>query len=295
MLVRRKSSLLPASAALLVAGALGGYLWVGSRLSAPALRPVTPPPAYLNAESVEIPSESGTVLSAWFAAPEHPKAAVLLLHGVAGNRVDMLPRAEVLWRAGYAVLLPDLQAHGESDGKAITFGYLESLDAIAAVDYLHERLPDLPVAGVGVSLGGAAFLLASGSLTIEALIVESVYPTIEAAVSNRISHLVGPLSTVLTPALLGQLRPRLGFWPSALRPIDHIGSIGCPVLVVSGGLDRHTTQAETRRLLAAASEPKQLWLVPRAEHEDLYRFAPEAWETTALEFFREHLNLTPPA
>jgi len=270
--------------------ALAIYLYVGSRLAAPALRPVGPPPTALDAESVHIPSQSGTILAAWFATPEHPQAAIVLLHGIGGNRVDMLPRAELLWRSGYAVLLPDLQAHGESPGGAITFGYLESRDAVAVVDYLHQRLPGLPVGGVGVSLGGAAFLLASGSLDIDALVVESVYPTIEEAVDNRIDHVVGPLSRVLTPALLAQLRPRLGFWPSALRPIDHIGAIGCPVLVVSGGLDPHTTQAETRRLFAAAHEPKQLWLVPRAEHEDLYRFAPKVWEATVLTFFGKHLD-----
>lgn len=111
--------------ALLLAAiaAIAVYLSVGSRLSAPALRPVGPPPASLHAETVHIPSESR--------------------------------------------------------------------DAVAAVDYLHQRLPGLPVGGVGTSLGGAAFLLAADSLVIDALVVESVYPTIEEAVSNRIDRLPG--------------------------------------------------------------------------------------------------------
>ncbi len=214
----------------------------------------------------------------------------------------MLPRAELLWRAGYAILLPDLQAHGESPGEAITFGHLESRDAVASIAYLRRRIPGLPVAGLGASLGGAAFLLAPGGPQVDALILESVYPTIEEAVSNRIAIRLGPLSKPLTPLLLAQLGPRLGLDPGDLRPIDHIGTLRCPVLLLSGTEDLHTPRAETERLYAAASEPKQLWLVPGAAHQDLLRFSPEAYSQKILSFLDEHLlprrpgvsNPTPP-
>jgi alpha/beta superfamily hydrolase len=55
----------------------------------------------------------------------------------------MLPRAELLWRAGYVVLMPDLQAHGQSTGDRISFGYLEARDAQACLRYLRERFPGL--------------------------------------------------------------------------------------------------------------------------------------------------------
>lgn len=51
----------------------------------------------------------------------------------------MLDRARFLSAAGFAVLLFDFQAHGESPGEHITFGYLESRDAQAAVEFLRTQ------------------------------------------------------------------------------------------------------------------------------------------------------------
>ncbi len=270
-------------------GAAATYWRFGSLLAAPAHRSISPPPPFLSAENVSITSTSGSELAAWYSTPEDPKAAVVLLHCVRCSRTDMLPRAELLWRNGFAILLPDLQAHGESPGKAITFGYLESKDAVASVRYLRQRHPDLPIGAVGVSLGGAALTLAAESIQVDALVLEAVYPTIEEAVANRIAIRLGLLSKILAPALLLQLGPRLGISPNDLRPVDHIASVSCPVLVAAGALDRHTTEVETRRLFAAAPTPKRLWVVPGAAHQDLLRFDPEGYASTVLAFLNEHL------
>lgn len=277
-------------AALAFFGALGlvAYIWVGSVLMAPAFRPAPEAPSHLGAQSVEIGSTSGSTLSAWLASPPKPRGAVVLLHCVRCARSDMLGRAELLWNAGYAVLLPDLQAHGESTGDAITFGHLESRDALASVEFVRSRFPNLPVVGIGTSLGGAAFLLASDSIGLDALVLESVYPTIEEAVDNRIDIRLGWLSKVMAPLLMLQLEPRLGVSTADLRPIDHIGSVGCPVLVAAGTEDRHTRLAETQRFFAAAREPKELWLVEGAAHVDLLRFDPEGYATTVLGFLERH-------
>ena len=41
-----------------------------------------------------------------------------------------------------------------------------------------------------------------------------------------------------------------------LRPIDHVGSLGAPVLILSGTLDQHTTIDEARAIFAAAQPPE---------------------------------------
>jgi alpha-beta hydrolase superfamily lysophospholipase len=86
---------------------------VGSVLVARSDRRVLPPPAYLQGESVTLASLSGEQLAAWVFVPRSPRAAVVVLHGVRANRSDMIGRAEMLWNAGFAVLTPDLQAHGD--------------------------------------------------------------------------------------------------------------------------------------------------------------------------------------
>jgi fermentation-respiration switch protein FrsA (DUF1100 family) len=100
---------------------------------------------------------------------------------------------------------------------------------------------------------------------------------------------VGPLSAILTPALLWQLTPRLGITTNDLRPIDHIASVNCPVLVAAGDLDRRTTLDETKQLFAAAIEPQELVIFSGAAHVDLLAYSPEQYTSAVLSFLDQHL------
>ena len=140
------------------------------------------------------------------------------------------------------------------------------------------------MAAVGTSLGGAAAILAEPPLPLRAMVLESVYPTIEEGTANRLRIRFGPLGPPLAPLLLAQLRPRLGISPAGLRPIDRIGRVQCPVFILSGTRDEHTTADETRALFARAGEPKLLWLMPGAAHVDLHQFAAREYERRVLGF-----------
>ena len=266
--------------------------WIGGALVAPANCVVGPPPGDLPVESFTLPSKSGSTVAAWYVPHEKARATAILLHPIRGNRRSMLTRAKLFYHAGYSVLLIDLQAHGESPGEHITVGHLERHDVAAAVDFVRNKTPDHAIVVVGRSLGGAAALLGS-PLGIDALVLESVYPTIEEAVDNRIRMRLGSLSNVITPLLVWQLPLRLGISPDKLRPIDHMASIGCPVLVMAGDQDRHTTSAETRRMFEAAKEPKELVFFEGAGHEDLLAYDPHQYGTAVLGFLARHLNTKP--
>jgi fermentation-respiration switch protein FrsA (DUF1100 family) len=241
-------------------------------------------------EEVTFASASGSTIHGWLAQGRANAGAIVLLHGVRSNRRQLVPRARFLWRAGHSVLLIDLQAHGASPGRHITFGYLESRDARAAIRYLHSRLPAERLGAIGISLGGAAILVGPQPVGLDAVVLESVYPTLPEAVEDRIRLRLGPLAAPLTQILLWQVRPRLGFSPSALRPIDGIGRLGAPLLLAAGAADRQTTLAESMRLFAAARAPKELWIVPGAAHVDLCDHAGAEYERRILGFFGRYLR-----
>lgn len=263
--------------------------WITGKLVSPAPGHIGRCPSGLVAQTVSIGSDSGSSLSGWYISGAPEKGTVVLLHAIRGSRLQMVDRARLLNQHGYSVLLIDLQAHGESPGEHITAGHLERLDARAAVRFAGERKPKRPVAVIGVSLGGAAAVLAS-PLGIDAAILESVYPTIDEAIDNRVRMRLGRFAPVATQLLLLQLKPRLGISPSLLRPIEHINQIGCPVLVMSGRDDRHTTVAETKRLFRSASKPRQLAIIEGAAHVDLCAFNPTLYADLALSFLSEHLD-----
>ena len=279
--------------ALGIAAAFLVSWWVGARLVAPTPRAIGAPPADLHAETVSIPSRSGSILGAWYVPGEPGKATIVLLHPIRGSRLSMIDRARLLHRVGYSVLLVDLQAHGESPGQHITAGHLERWDAQAAVDYARSRNPNERVGIVGVSLGGAAALLAT-PIDVDAMVLESVYPTIDEAIDNRVRMRLGPLAPIASRLLLLQMKLRLDASPKQLRPIDHIEQVRCPVLVMGGDRDRHTTLAETEHLFDSAAEPKQLAIFAGASHQDLQHFAPEEYEEVVVGFLAEYLDADSP-
>ena len=138
-------------------------------------------------------------------------------------------------------------------------------------------------------MGGAAALLAFPPLDANAIVIEMVYPTINQAISNRLTMKLGNWASVLTPLLSWQLQPRLGISAQELRPIDKVGNIRVPKLFIVGEADQHTTLEESRQLFNAAAEPKEWWLVSGAKHVDLHSIAKEAYEQRVLDFFGRNL------
>jgi alpha-beta hydrolase superfamily lysophospholipase len=277
--------LLIAAVMLALLGGLAAW-WVGSRLVAPVPRAV-PLPADFPARALTIP---GTRTAAWWLDRGAGTPAVLLLHSIRADRSSMLPRARLLVRHGFSVGLVDLQAHGETPGSAITFGWRESADVRAALAWVRREAPGRRVGVVGCSLGGAALLLAPQPAGFDAVVLEAVYPRLGRAIENRVRIRLGGLAPLLTPLLLVQLGPRLDVRPADLEPIRSIGRLGAPVLVLAGSQDRHTTAAETEELFRAAAEPKRLWLVAGARHQDLQAYDPAGYEAQVVGFLREHLG-----
>jgi fermentation-respiration switch protein FrsA (DUF1100 family) len=283
-----------AGAILLIAGVIA----VGLFLSAPARAIVGAAPADLPVEAISIASGSGATLRGWFVPGRPGAGAVVLLHGVHANRLAMLRRARLFNAEGFAVLLFDFQAHGESTGARITFGYREGQDAASAVAYLRERLPGERIGAVGSSLGGAAALLAPKPLDVDALVLESVYADIRMATEHRIIATLAPIIGSAAPFISGPIAwlfellvpPFLGASAADLRPIDRIANVRAPILVAGGMLDDRTSIVETRMLFARANEPKRLWVVPRARHVDLEGFAPEEYRSHVLAFMVETLR-----
>jgi dipeptidyl aminopeptidase/acylaminoacyl peptidase len=67
---------------------------------------------------VSITADDGATLRGWSMRPLRANGdAVILLHGHTDNRAGMLGNADLLLGHGFAVLLPDARAHGESGGK----------------------------------------------------------------------------------------------------------------------------------------------------------------------------------
>lgn len=267
-----------------------GVWGAGAILSLPAARKIENLPGGFAVEPVAFASQSGATLRGWFIPGQPGAGIVILMHGYRGDRSQMAGRVPFLVQAEYGVLLFDFQAHGESVGKQITLGYLESLDAQAAVAFIKERYPAEKVGVVGLSLGGAAAVLATPPLPIDALILEMVYPDIHRATANRLARYMGNWARPFTPLLTWQLKPRLGIDENALRPIARVSVLPVPKLFIAGEKDRHTPLSESAELFAAAQAPKEFWVVPGAPHGDAHQMMASEYEQRVLAFLAKHLR-----
>ncbi|PQO88162.1 alpha/beta hydrolase [Massilia phosphatilytica] len=283
---------LPLAACLIVLAILvlvgAAIVWaIGSKLIAVEPRPVAlAGPGFEDVVLRAAPDQR--VAGSWL--PGRGRGAVLLLHGIHGDRRDMADRARFLNDQGYAVLLIDLPGQGASTASFVTFGLREADGVRAALVELRRRAPGQRIGVIGVSLGAASLVLCRDCPPVDAVVLESMYPTIEEAVANRLRIRLGPVGGPLSALLLWQLPLRLGIRPDALHPIQYVGDVKAPVLIAAGGADLHTTLSETQRLFEAAAQPKALWIVEGAAHVNLHAYAPGEYERRIGAFLAAHLD-----
>lgn len=115
-------------------------------------------------ENVFITSFDGLRLHAKFYAAPDPKAPVqIMFHGYksAAER-DFCGGLREGIDGGFNVLLVDQRAHGESEGKYLTFGVNERFDCLSWANYATERFGrDVKIYLYGISMGAATVLMAS--------------------------------------------------------------------------------------------------------------------------------------
>jgi alpha-beta hydrolase superfamily lysophospholipase len=251
----------------------------------------TPADQGLPCERLECRTADGIRLAGWAASPPLPRATVLLCHGVRNNRGQTLDRTFFLTAAGYRCIAFDHRAHGESEGKRTSFGYHERLDVQAVLELVRQRWPYQPVVALGISMGAAALCYAAPETAgCAALILESLYHDIGSAFANRVGTGYPAWFNRLRRGVAWMTERRLGVRLDQLAPAEHIGNLApAPVLLLTGADDLHAPPEDARRLYDRCRGPRELWLVPRATHGDVFRASGPAYRERVLSFLEHWL------
>ena len=85
---------------------------------------------------------------------------VIMVHGLGGNRMSVLPVAQVFLENGWNVLAYDQRSSGENRAEGNTFGFLEKYDLLDCADMVREWAPDKRLGVWGTSFGGLTSVLA---------------------------------------------------------------------------------------------------------------------------------------
>lgn len=249
-------------------------------------------------EAVTFPASDGLEIGAWFVPPADSscaQATMILVHGLSGNRGELLPEASALAKQGYGTLLLDLRNHGASEGTITTLGTLEVNDIRGAVEFLKTRpeVDDERIGILGFSLGGATAIMAAARIPdIQVVVSESAYMDLRVDVVPIVRALTGGYPPALHPAaVLWFASQETGTDLNTVQPINDLAQIAPrPILFIHGEQDMVVPPADAEAMYAAASEPKELYIVPGADHENFFKVEPVEYEQRLLTFLDTHLK-----
>lgn len=243
---------------------------------------------------VRIQTSDGLTLRGWY-LPSTNCAAIIVAHGLGGNRLGVLPIGEFLAKHGYGVLLIDLRAHGESDGTQYGYGWR---DILAAADFLSQQ-PDVDPARIGAfgsSLGGVAVI--EGAARDERLRAIAA----EGAGAVTLDD-IPPRRTLLEwwflpydYANMAVIQRETGEWDllPMIEAVKRLSPRPLLLIAASGGVyPQNFEQYLNQRFFDAASEPKTLWLIDGVSHTGGYSADPAGFETRVVSFFEAALLTTP--
>ena len=116
-------------------------------------------------EEISIRSHDGLKLVGRYYHTADGAPLVIGFHGYKSTYVaDFSGGSTIAIDQGYNLLLVDQRSHGKSQGKTISFGIQERLDALKWTEYAIQRFggKDTKICLIGVSMGAATVLMASG-------------------------------------------------------------------------------------------------------------------------------------
>jgi pimeloyl-ACP methyl ester carboxylesterase len=202
--------------------------------------------------------------------------------------------AEFLLSAGYAVLMPDARAHGESGGTVATHGWLEREDIHQWLNWLTEHKHPHCIFGLGESMGAAQLLQALPGSRFCAVAAESSFSSFREIAYDRVGQFFN------TGPWLGRtlFRPLIetAFWythwrydlpMSQISPENAVRATNIAILLIHGENDRNIPVRHSQRL-EAANPRIQLWEVPGTDHCGGVATHPNEFKARLLAWFASH-------
>jgi fermentation-respiration switch protein FrsA (DUF1100 family) len=247
----------------------------------------------LPAEKVTFPSlHRKHLVSGYYIPCTGATSTILVCPGFRSRMAEFLSMGAHLWRAGHNVLIFEYYGHGIEVSTPVTLGYREINDFLGAVAYAKERAPQAHLGALGYSMGAAVAIMSSARNTdVEALVVDSSFATHRGVVEynfQRAFRLPSAPFTWLADYLLWW---RAGYRFHQVEPLRVITFIAPrPILIIHGGKDSMVDPNDAILLYAAAQEPKELWVLPDADHCGAYFEDRPAYVKKVTDFFDLHLK-----
>jgi uncharacterized protein len=247
-----------------------------------------------NWENFDITVGDTIRLKGWYVLSTTSPAlgTIIVLHGIGSCKIAMLSQARACTLNGYNCILYDSRAHGESGGINCTYGYYEKHDVSAYIDSALVRHPDSPPFGIlGDSFGAA--------VTIQALahderlvcgVAESPFATLREVIHDYFQQMFYLPLNAIPDAALKHSEQIAHFAVDSVHPVDDARRILQPTMIIHGEADSKIAPEYGKRIYANLASPNtELYLIPRAGHDDIAAVGGIEYQKRLAAFFRRYL------
>lgn len=246
-----------------------------------------------NHVTVEIAAADGErLVGHWFAC-ENAKRIVIAMHGwrASWSRNFGLI-ADFLHDNGCSVLYVEQRGQGNSGGDYMGLGVLERLDCLDWIDWVDDTAgSEVPIYLMGVSMGAAAVLMATGldlPLNVHGIIADCGYTSpheiCKHIVENNLHISYGHRGDVADE--ICRKKNRVGI--KVCSAVDALRKNEVPVLFIHGANDHFVPVEMTYENYEACNAPKELLIVPGADHAMSYYVDRQRYESYVMDFWRKY-------
>lgn len=230
-------------------------------------------------------------------SPRAKGRTAVLVHGYCDNATRMLPIARIYnCELGANVLLPDLYAHGQSDGDAIQMGWKDRLDVLhwisLAPELFRTEADSMRLVVHGISMGAATTMCVSGEQTpqyVKCFVEDCGYTSVWDEFSNETSarFSLPDFPLMYTASWLVQVKYGWNF--NEASPLKQVAKCQKPMLFIHGDNDTFVPTWMVYPLYEAKPQPKALWIAHGSKHADAYGDYKEEYTHRVLEFVKKYM------
>lgn len=227
-------------------------------------------------------------------AQNETKKTIIIAHGYMGKKEDMARYMQIYHELGYNVLAPDDRGAGSSEGNYIGFGWPDRLDYVKWINKVLEHTgQDSQIALFGVSMGGATVMFTAGEKLppqVKAVIEDCGYSSVSSELTYQLKEMfhLPKFPLVYTTQILVQARAHYNFGEADATKA--LSRSKLPILIIHGAEDKFVPRKMADEIFKAAHSPKELWIVPKAQHAQSYIVQPEQYRQRTASFLNKYMQ-----
>lgn len=218
---------------------------------------------------------------------------VIAVHGYTSEGINMSTYAKHYYDNGYNVLIPDLRAHGLSEGNYIGMGWDDRLDIISWINYILNENPNAEIILHGVSMGASTVLMTSGEeipSNVKAIVADCGYTSVWDEFAYQLDDLFSlPEFPILNVSSM-VAKIRAGYFLGEASSLEQVKNSKTPILYIHGDKDDFVPYYMMEELYNATSSEKEMLTIKGAEHAKASEVDPETYWNTVNNFINKYMN-----